>query len=345
MASAGRKPKDRDFLRTQEGMFFCVTGYLHPPDRYTAYLKYSPDPSGKWRDSDTAYRRELSYYHVRNVASTISYLEKHYPQYIHYCPVRDICFSMVPREYVDTYYDPQRRLQEILAGPRDSLEEEICTLVAHLEQAAGIPSAAFGVTGSVLIYLHNPAFSDIDLLIFGQESALKLRALLQANALNIRQPGPEFIIPWFRRIAERFGLTLDEAAYLAQRRWNYGFVGRRYLSIHAVRTDREITENYGDRIYRGRGAAKVKAIVVDASEALYLPAVYRVDRVARLEGDPDAVDVEEIVSYEAIYCDVADVGQEIEVQGKLETVNGEPRRLVIGTTELAGRGYIKAWHE
>ena len=83
----GRKPKDREFLRTREGMFFCVTGYLHPPERYTAYLKYSPDPLGKWRDAETAYRRELPYYHVRNVAETIGYLEQHYPWHVHYCTV------------------------------------------------------------------------------------------------------------------------------------------------------------------------------------------------------------------------------------------------------------------
>ena len=47
--SAGprRPPKDRDFVETAEGFFFCLVGYLHPPDRYTAYLKYTPAESGR----------------------------------------------------------------------------------------------------------------------------------------------------------------------------------------------------------------------------------------------------------------------------------------------------------
>ena len=75
----GRKPKDRDFLETKEGMLFCVTGYLHPPDKYTAYLKYSPAPVGKWRAGEVSYRRELEYYRVDKVADTIAYLEQNYP--------------------------------------------------------------------------------------------------------------------------------------------------------------------------------------------------------------------------------------------------------------------------
>jgi len=45
-AAPRRRPKDRDFVETAEGFFFCLVGYLHPPDRYTAYLKYTPAESG-----------------------------------------------------------------------------------------------------------------------------------------------------------------------------------------------------------------------------------------------------------------------------------------------------------
>ncbi len=72
-----------------------------------------------------------------------------------------------------------------------------------------------------------------------------------------------------------------------------------------------------------------------------MPARYRVEGVQVLEGDPEAVEVHEVVSYEGLYCDVADAGQEIEARGKLERVDGKPWRLVIGTTQLEGAGYIK----
>ena len=99
-----RKPKDRDFVETPEGLLFCVVGYLHPPDKYTAYLKYSPAAEGRWQRQGTAYHRELAYYHAHQVGQTLDTLQAHYPGYIHYCPVRDMTFSMVPHDRVRTYY-------------------------------------------------------------------------------------------------------------------------------------------------------------------------------------------------------------------------------------------------
>lgn len=342
MNEGNRKPKDRDFLRTGEGMFFCVTGYLHPPDRCTAYLKYSPASVGKWQDSETAYRRELPYYHVRSVAETIRYLERHYPQYVHDCPVRNIRFSMVPHEYIARYHEPQERLKEILEDPRDPLEEEVRGLALEIAACASIGPEALGVTGSILIDLHDPAFSDIDLTVYGLENAQRVQeALWRSRSVQIRRLDKEFVAQWARGIARRFPLTWEEARYFAGRRWNYGTYGERYFSVHPIRTDEEITERYGDHIYRGQGGARIRAAVVDADEALFMPAIYRVERVQILKGDPDAAGVGEVVSYEGLYRDVAEAGQEIEAQAELETVDGQPRRLVIGSMALAGQGYIK----
>jgi predicted nucleotidyltransferase len=323
-------------------MFFCVTGYLHPPDCYTAYLKYSPVQEGKWRDAETAYRREMPYYHVRNVQATLDYLEAHYPHYVHDCPVRGIRFSMVPHRYVARYYVPEERLQEIMARQDDSLEEEVQALVGYLEKAAGIPSKALGITGSILTGLHNPAFSDIDLLVYGAANAFSLRNQIGEGRVPLfRPPGPAQVEAWCERIAERFRLSPEEAMDLARRRWNYGFFGQRYVSIHATRTDEEITEVYGDHIYRGQGPAEIEAVVSDSQESLFLPAVYRVQDVRVLSGGPTARQVSEIVAYEGLYCDVATAGEAVRAHGKLESVNENPYRLVVGTTGIPGGGYIR----
>jgi predicted nucleotidyltransferase len=336
-----RKPKDRDFVETREGMFFCLIGYLHPPDRYTAYLKYSPDPHGKWRRGQTAYRREMAYYHVSQVAETIRYLEAHYPQYVSDCPVRDIRFSMVPHEYVARYFRPQERLQEILAQPGDSLEEEVCALVAHLTSVTGLSSEHLGVTGSLLTGSHNPAFSDIDLVVYGRVHAARLKERFgPEGTAAFRRPAREELVRWSERVARQHSLSVEEAARLALRRWNYGYFGARYVSIHAIRRDDEIREQYGDRIYRRLGAARLTATLSDVSESCFLPAIYRVVGVTVLEGDPAAAGVGEIVSYEGLYCDVADAGATVQAYGRLETVNGVPSRLVIGAMQPAG-GFIK----
>jgi hypothetical protein len=134
---------------------------------------------------------------------------------------------------------------------------------------------------------------------------------------------------------------VDEARYFASRRWNYATYEGRYFSVHPIRSDEEIAETYGEHLYRTRGGGRVQATVVDASEALFMPAIYRVEDVRLLEGDPQVTRVREIVSYEGLYRDIVDAGGVIEAKGKLETVDGQPRRLVIGSMALAGQGYVK----
>ena len=69
-----RKPKDRDFIETVDGLFFCVVGYIHQSDKYTAYLKYIPSDKGKWQHNDKHYWRVLDYYHVLNIEKTFEFL-------------------------------------------------------------------------------------------------------------------------------------------------------------------------------------------------------------------------------------------------------------------------------
>jgi len=346
MDQRARKPKDRDFIETREGMFFCVTGYLHPPDKYTAYLKYSPAPVGKWKSGEISYRRELEYYHVGKVADTIAYLERNYPHYVHYCPVRDIKFSMIPQEYVRHYYLPEQRLQEILESPRDPLEEEVCAFVSEIIACTGIKEEDFGITGSILLGIHNPEFSDIDLLVYGLENALKIRAALkERRPAKIRPVTGKALEEWCASVVKHFPLSYEEARYLARRRWNYGFFEGRYFSIHPTKKDDEMGENYGDKIYREKGVARIRAIVSDASESLFTPALYRIEEVEVIGGGAGTQHVapllKEALSYEGLYRDVVDDGDEIEARGKLESVNDRLYKLVIGTTMLKGEGYIK----
>ncbi len=327
-------------------MFFCVTGYLHPPDKYTAYLKYSPAPVGKWKSGEIYYRRELEYYHVGKVADTIAYLERNYPHYVHYCPVRGIQFSMIPQGYLRKYYLPEQRLKEILETPRDPLEEEVCAFVTEIIACTGIKEEDFGITGSILLGIHNPEFSDIDLLVYGLENAQKVRtAMKEGRSAKIRAVTGKALEEWCASVVKHFPLSYEEARYFAGRRWNYGFFRGRYFSIHPTKKNDEIGENYGDRIYREKGVARIRAIVSDASESLFTPALYRIEGVEMIEGRAGAQraapPLKEILSYEGLYRDVVDSGEEIEARGKLESVNDQHYKLVIGTTMLEGKGYIK----
>ncbi len=340
--SETRKPKDRDFIETPEGLLFCVVGYLHPPDKYTAYLKYSPAAEGRWRRQGTAYHRELAYYHAHQAAQTLDTLQAHYPGYVHYCPVRDVTFSMVPRDRVRTYYCPEERLAQLLNAPADPLEEQVAQLIESVRHAAGIPLANLGITGSILLSIHDPSFSDIDIMVYGREAVGQMRAAVAENRIPGISPLDEaFLGGWRQEIAEHHNLTDQEVRWLVARRWNFKYYGQgRYLSLHPVRSDAEIQEVYGEHYYRDAGVVKLRAIISDAADSIFLPAIYGIERVKILEGP--VVEIREICSYEGLFSQAADLGQEVEARGKLERLDQGPLyRLVIGSSHRTGIEYLK----
>jgi len=238
-----RPPRDRDFVETVEGFFFCVVGHLHPPDRYLAYLKYTPASVGKWARGDVAYHRRLPYYHVRHVLATLEFLDREHPKYLWVDPATGVRFSAVPRSSVARYYEPEARLADLRAGPQDPLEEEVKALADLLLATSGLSPSALGVTGSVLLGLHNPAFSDIDLTVYGAESTRRVRLALARLTGGLIQPlPPDRRERWRADTAERFGLSPADVERLQARRWNYVLFGQRYVSVHPTRTEAEVTE-------------------------------------------------------------------------------------------------------
>jgi predicted nucleotidyltransferase len=335
-----RLPRDRDFIETAEGLLFCVVGYLHPPGRYTAYLKYTPATAGKWARGEVAYRRELPYYHVRHVRRTLEWLEARHPRYLWTDPATGLRFSHVPADAVARHYLPEDRLDEIVRDPKDLLERETRDLATLLCARAGLPLGALGVSGSILLGLHNPEFSDVDLLVYGADSVGRLRAVIDGLTGEGLAPLPEDRrARWRAEISARFGLHADTVADLDRRRWHYRLFRGRYVSLHPTRAAREIREAYGDRWYAPLGRAVAEARVVDAGESRFLPAVYRVADVRWLEGG--AGPLAEVVSYEGLYCGAAEEGERIEVTGHLEAEREGERRLVVGSGFLPDGGSLR----
>jgi len=328
-------------VETRDGLMFVVVGYLHPPGRVTAYLKYVPTAEGKWGRGDTRYTRTLRYYHVTQVESTYGYLRENYPDYLYDCPVRNITFSCVPLRDVKRYYDPVERVDSLIReGPSDPLEEKLLGLAEYLGEHAGV-EGRIGVTGSILTRSHNPEFSDIDITVYGREEAQRVRgAVLGARKEGvIRGRSEEEIERWVAQRAEKFPLSREELRGIAPRRWNYGFYRNTYVSVHPTRTDEEITESYGDYTYSQLGEVKGTAVVVDAAESIYLPAIYRVTD-SKLE--KRETHVSEIVSYEGIYGGLFTEGEKVEFSGILERYEGKEmgHRVVLGGAGSTG-DYVK----
>jgi len=340
-----RKPKDRDFLETAEGLFFCVVGYLHPPDAFTAYLKYRPGSRGRWERGGVRYVRMMDAYSAANMKSSSEWLRSQFPHYLARCRVRGIELPLVPRGRVVRYYMPEVRLMELMGGPRDPLEHRVCQLVDLLSGESRVPASCFGITGSILLNIHNPSFSDIDLVVFGARNARRVaraaKRLLDEGQL---EPYTEReITVWKRRQARLFDLPKEYVERLVWPSWSRGRIEGTPYSLLPVRTDEEISEEYEEERFKALGVVELTATVSGDDESLFIPAIYDVKDVTLHQGPKRTPPITKVVSFEGVFAGCARRGQHIRVRGTLEEVRDRRRRIlryqvVIGT--FTSRGWL-----
>ncbi len=338
--------RDRDYVETVEGLFFTVVGNVHPPSRVIAYLKYVPSPDGKW-GRERRFKRALPYYTVPMLLDTMGYLRQSYPHYVAFFEELGVEMSAVPLSMVSRHYRPEERLREMIEGPRDELESEAVELAEVIAGEAGISVNDLGVTGSILIKIHQP-FSDIDLVVYGRESALRAREALRKLYKEPRRGVQGLPRERFEDLLERrqrlFYLSRSEAEAISARKWNRGLFKGREFSIHPVKKEDEVREYFGEFSYKPLGLATIRGVVADASESLFMPSKWLVEDVKFVSGV--AVEgLREVCSYEGLYMGVVDSGERFEAQGKVEAVyrRGEldHYRLLIGSPEARGHDYVK----
>jgi predicted nucleotidyltransferase len=331
------KFRDHDYIETEDGWLFGVVSDTHPPDRVLAYLKYMPG-AGLWSRSDISYRRVLTTYSLPEVAKVLELVKAIKPGYVFNDPMTGEEFTYVPVADVRRHYMCEERLERLLQGPRNGVERGCAMLVERLADASGVGTGFYGVSGSILTGLHNPA-ADIDLTVYGRQNFWKT---VEASE-NIQTP--ESIQQTRKLLAKnyvtKYPITHEDAERLAERCVTRGIYRGYFYSLHAVRLLDEIRESYGDRLYRGTGVVRAELHVVDASEGIYTPAVYRVEGRTS-EGQ----EVETLTCYDTTFAALLREGDTVEALGKLEKVqdlriNRTYYSLLIGSIKAAGREYIK----
>ncbi len=340
--------RDRDFIQTREGFFFCVVGPFHPLDRVFSYLKYVPSNLGVWGRRGKRFKRVMRAYTIPSLLETFNFLEKDYPHYLFYSSIYNITMTAAPHKYIAKNYKPEEKLTRLLRARRlDPLQNKLKKLMCFLAEKSGVSPSSLGVTGSILLNIHRPEFSDIDLTVYGFKDSLAIKdALIQASLnLTFQRLKGEALKTWCLNKAQYYPLTVNEAYKIHQRKWNYGLFEDTSFSIHPVKLKQEVKEVYGEKIFHPVTPITIIAIVQDNTDALFLPSVYQVQEVRIIDG-PHIQDIREVVSYEGFYADLAEVGESIMVRGKLERVlykrTGKKHyRVVVGSPEGKGKEYIK----
>ncbi len=339
-----RKPKDKDIIETKEGLLFSLVGYLHPPDSYTAYVKYRPEKGGRWEKDGVRYRRMMEAYSVEEMVDSTNWLRQKYPEYVSKCKVRNIELPLIPRNKVVRYYLPEIRLVELLGGPRDSLEKKTGQLATELADVSGVPVSLYGVTGSILTDMHDPLLSDINLLIFGAENAWKVRKAIEDfyQGDKLEHYRKKEIAEWQVRQTRILGIPKIYSKRLVWSRWRRGRIDGTPYSLNPVRIDSEITEEYGDETFTSLGSVEFTATVVNERYSLFLPARYLVNEITIHEGSSELSSITEVVSFEGIFAGVARKGDRIRVRGMAEAVQNTKGQL-IRYQSVIGSPSVRGW--
>jgi len=341
--------RDRDYLETAEGFYFVVIGNVHPDDRVLAYLKYVPSQSGMWASGTRKYERALKHYTMQDLAQTFKLLEMHHPEYVFHSPILGMTFSGVPHATIKRHLMPEKRLEQLLQGEEsDDLEKKTVILVEELSKLASVAVESFGVTGSILMDAHKE-FSDIDLVVYGRDQSLRVKEILsrlfEEESGEIRRMRGRVLEDFLHERVLFNNLSKQEAIELHRRMCNRGEAFGTCFSVHPVRPEREVFERYGDRRYTPVGLTEIEATVSDATDSMFMPAVYAVDDVEWQSGE-ETRNVKEIVSYEGLYADIAREGERVRVKGKLEEVTVQKtgcryQRILIGSREAMNTDYLK----
>ncbi|MEM2691662.1 MAG: nucleotidyltransferase domain-containing protein [Candidatus Bathyarchaeia archaeon] len=256
-----------------------------------------------WRLGETELFRAEKLYTAKNYQTFLEVFRKNFPEYIYFCPFRQKEVISAPIDRIVEVFVPRERLKALMkAEGRDKLQELTLEFVQLVSSEAKVPLEDFGVHGSIALNMHSTE-SDIDIVVYGSQNFRRVEAAIE----KLVQEGVLTYI---------FSNRLDAA-----RRFKGRFKGKIFM-YNAVRKPEEINVKYGECQYTPIAPVKFRCKVKDDSEAMFRPAIYKVENCTQ-HGDlplPENIVPETVVSMIGCYRNVARRGQQIEVSGVLERV-------------------------
>lgn len=318
-------------FETQEGLIFDVKGLVHPLDRIVAFPRFIPDPHGNRN------RRGITYRKVYALSDRYKLLEEKFPQYLVPDPIFGERLCEVPKKDIRYYYCPSDRLHELRKSNHlDKLEADALHFLEFLQNYSSVPWNKLGISGSLLTQLHTPN-SDVDPIVYGEKNCLKvyetLKTVLENEKSAVKPYAQQELRGLFNFRSQDTEMSFNDFVTVEHRKVLQGKFLQHDFYMRCVRDWNEVEERYGDVVYSRIGYAKIKAIILDDSEAIFTPCRYSVDNVQVLEGKFGKA-VTEIASFRGRFCEQARNKEAVIAQGKVEKVqkkNGDTLfRLLLG---------------
>ncbi len=314
------KPIDGDAILTKDGFLFYVFGYEHPIGRYYAFLKYIPIEyqnlfkidwlPTKWVINDYKVVRPAALYSPKSYRKILNTLKENFHEYIWYNNELKKEMITVPEDKIEKVYRPNESLERLYKKKsRDRLENYAIEIIKLLSKSSEIPLEFFGIHGSISLGSHDPERSDVDITVYGGDNFRKVR-----NTLKTLEK--QKIIKISRK---------DEIEEIKQ---NTAFFRNIRFVVNAARLPQEIPKYDRKRSTIGLISAICK--VIDDSEAVFRPAIYKVKCIKKSMN----ANIRNVVSNIGQHRFLAINGAQIRVEGILEKViekNETYYEIIIGT--------------
>ncbi|UCF45144.1 MAG: nucleotidyltransferase domain-containing protein [Candidatus Bathyarchaeota archaeon] len=323
--------RDRDAIVTREGLIFRIFGYSHPQNAFICDAEYasakiftSNDPRAPRKGGNQLFYK---FYNDEGLKLVFS----QFPQYTFFHEMLGQKVVGVNQADVAEARKPSERLQALVGtDPKDELHDAFQRVLKITLQGSGLSLKNIGVFGSMLQGFYHPAFSDIDLVVYGKKENAKLRETLEAlysdDLSGLRNEfGTDKAMRGKRWRLKNY--SVKEFIWHQKRKLIYGLFddaqsGRIIKTeFEPVKAWSEIASEYDPeaRILR-KGWAKINARVISDSDAPFIPSVYSIEPLEVLSGTREALEAVRVFSYMEEFRLQAQKDEKIYVEGNLEEV-------------------------
>jgi len=334
--------RDRDIFRDVDSRMFVTLGYIQPSDRVLSFLKYVPDKEGQWQTGGTRYKRMF----WGSVDSTVEGMTVLPQNYTIFDPHFQTDLVEPPRSMIKDYFSPEERLHEILAEPKDVLEERVQKAAETLHDELNLPLNNIGISGSILWKGHNPRYSDINMNVYG----FKESWTLYDNYANLENKEAQTRIrnlpEWDRgieRVKKRIPSLdmIDLRALFSRRKAIY--VEDQCIGITPILKPEEAPIAHGFESYTTitQNPVKLSVVVENTDYGIFHPAIY-----TTVPAMIDGHSVTRIMIYDGAFGGLFKNGDRLEVSGTLQKVTqyktGDiSHQLMVGTKSGSSKEYVR----
>ncbi|MFW9988605.1 MAG: nucleotidyltransferase domain-containing protein [Candidatus Odinarchaeota archaeon] len=313
-----------DYLETKEdNLFFDVKGLTHPNNYKICFLRFFPHAEGE------RIRNNIRYKKVYDLSERFTILRDKFPKYLYFSKQLDLEVQGVDIKDIAKIYTPRDFYGKLLRENNlSTLEKDSKNLCDLFISEGNLNENSIGISGSAMIGL-NTEDSDIDILIYGTELSLefqkKLKNLFESTNRLRKYNIDEYKSHYNWRVGGS-DISFQNFLKFEKRKQHQGKFGDYDFFIRYIKSPNDWNGNFYDYKYKNYGRIKLKAEIIDSKNSIFTPCSYKIDPQKIIERSVKSKNVKiseinEISSFRGRFCEQAQEGERVMVEGKLEKVN------------------------